>query len=102
MHLRQVIPARRFAGLAVLWVAVLAAAQAVAAPGTKTITFQDLMRFRAIQAPVVSDDGTVVAYGLQPDRGDGEGVVHVIASGKIYRVPRGGAPVISKTGRHVG
>jgi len=88
--------------LALLIALCLVAAAAAAAPGTKTITFQDLMRFRAIQTPVVAEDGTVVAYALQPDRGDGEGVVHVLATGKVYRVPRGGSPVIAKTGRYVG
>ena len=74
---------------------------APAAPGTKTITFADLMKFRAIGAPVISEDGTVVAYGLQPDRGDGEGVVHALATGRTIRVPLGGSPVISKNGRFV-
>jgi dipeptidyl aminopeptidase/acylaminoacyl peptidase len=76
-------------------------ALASAAPGTKTITFADLMRFRAIGSPVISDDGKVVAYGLQPDRGDGEAVVHVLATGKSVRVPLGASPVISKDGRFV-
>jgi dipeptidyl aminopeptidase/acylaminoacyl peptidase len=71
------------------------------APGTKTITFQDLMKFRAIGGPVISEDGTVVAYGLQPDRGDGEGVVHALATNRTIRVPLGGSPVISKNGRFV-
>ncbi len=80
---------------------VLAAAFAAAAPGTKTITFADLMKFRAIGGPVISDDGRVMAYGLQPDRGDGEAVVHAMAAGKTVRVPLGGSPVISKDGRFV-
>jgi dipeptidyl aminopeptidase/acylaminoacyl peptidase len=80
---------------------LLAAAFAAAAPGTKTITFADLMKFRAIGGPVISDDGKVVAYGLQPDRGDGEAVVHALASGITIKVPLGGSPVISKDGRFV-
>ncbi|HEX7486278.1 MAG TPA: prolyl oligopeptidase family serine peptidase [Vicinamibacterales bacterium] len=76
-------------------------ALASAAPGTKTITFADLMRFRAIGSPVISDDGKVVAYGLQPDRGDGEAVVHTLATGKSVRIPLGASPVISKDGRFV-
>ena len=64
---------------------LLAAAFAAAAPGTKTITFADLMKFRAIGGPVISEDGKVVAYGLQPDRGDGEAVVHVLATGKTHQ-----------------
>ncbi len=77
------------------------AAQALGAPGTKTLTFQDLMKFRAIERPVISDDGSVVAYGLQPDCGDGGGVVHALATGRTIRVPLGGSPVISKNGRFV-
>jgi dipeptidyl aminopeptidase/acylaminoacyl peptidase len=80
---------------------LLAAAFAAAAPGTKTITFADLMKFRAIGGPAISDDGKVLAYGLQPDRGDGEAIVHALASGKTIRVPLGGSPVISKDGRFV-
>ena len=80
---------------------LLAAALALGAPGTKTLTFQDLMKFRAIERPVISDDGSVVAYGLQPDRGDGGGVVHALATNRTIRVPLGGSPVISKNGRFV-
>jgi dipeptidyl aminopeptidase/acylaminoacyl peptidase len=86
-----------FAGLCLL----LSVALALAAPGTKTLTFQDLMKFRAIERPVIADDGSVVAYGLQPDRGDGEGVVHVLADGRTIKVPLGGSPVISKNAKFV-
>jgi hypothetical protein len=80
---------------------LLSVALALGAPGTKTLTFQDLMKFRAIERPVIADDGGVVAYGLQPDRGDGEGVVHVLADGRTIKVPLGGSPVISKNGKFV-
>jgi dipeptidyl aminopeptidase/acylaminoacyl peptidase len=80
---------------------VLTVVLASAAPGTKTITFADLMKFRAIGGTTISDDGKVVAYGLQPDRGDGEAVVHELATGKVVKVPLGGSPVISKDGRFV-
>jgi dipeptidyl aminopeptidase/acylaminoacyl peptidase len=80
---------------------LLAGLVTASAPGSKTLTFTDLMKFRAIQTPVLSEDGTLVAYALQPDRGDGEAVVHTLSSGKAIRVPRGGAPVISKNGRFV-
>ncbi len=78
----------------------LAAATALA-QGTKAMTFEDLMKFRAIQKPVIADDGSLVAYGAQPDRGDGEGVVHALASGQVFRIPRGSAPVVSDDGRWV-
>jgi hypothetical protein len=86
-----------------VWIAlvclVLAGLAPAAAPGTKTITLQDLMKFRAIQTPTLSDNGTAVAYALQPDRGDGEAVVHALSTGKTIRVPRGGQPAISKNSR---
>lgn len=91
---------RRLASLTGLSL-VLAVALVSAAPGTKTITFADLMKFRAIGGQVISDDGKVVAYGLQPDRGDGEAVVHTLATGKSMRVPLGASPIISKNGRFV-
>lgn len=72
-----------------------------AAPGTKTLTFADLMKFRAIEKPVISETGGVIAYGLQPDRGDGEGVIHVLATNKKLTVERGGSPLISKNGTWV-
>jgi hypothetical protein len=80
---------------------VLAGLLLAAAPGTRTITFQDLMKFRALQTPTLSESGTVVAYALQPDRGDGEAVVHELSTGKAIRVPRGGQPLISKNSRWV-
>jgi dipeptidyl aminopeptidase/acylaminoacyl peptidase len=92
--------ARRLVSITALCL-LLTVALASAAPGTKTITFADLMKFRAIGGTTISDDGKVVAYGLQPDRGDGEAVVHALATGKLVRVPLGGSPVISKDGRFV-
>ncbi len=80
---------------------LLAVALAAAAPGTKTITFADLMKFRAIGGTTISEDGTVLTYGLQPDRGDGEAVVHSLATGKAVHVPLGGSPSISKDARFV-
>ncbi len=99
--MRPISASRTARAACALVACVVLASLAWAAPGTKTITFQDLMKFRAIERPVISDDGTVVAYGLQPDRGDGEGIVQVVQTGKTVRVPRGGQPVISKNGRFV-
>jgi hypothetical protein len=90
---------RRIAGLSIVFLAL--AATASIAQGTKAMTFEDLMKFRAIQKPVIADDGSIVAYGAQPDRGDGEGVVHALASNRLFRVPRGSAPVVSGDARWV-
>lgn len=62
----------------------------------KPMTFQDVMRFKEIHNPVISEDGLWVAYTAQPDRGDGEVKIHGIKVGKIFTVERGINPVISK------
>ena len=80
---------------------LLMLAASALAQGTKALTFTDVMKFNAIQRPVIADDGSLVAYGGQPDRGDGEGVVHRLADGRVFRVPRGSAPVVSADGRFV-
>jgi len=79
--------------------ALALAASTARGQGTKAMTFEDLMKFRAIQRPVISDNGAVVAFEALPGRGDGEGVVHQLATGQIYRVPRGSAPAVSADGR---
>jgi dipeptidyl aminopeptidase/acylaminoacyl peptidase len=86
------------ATMAFVLAAVVAAA---AAPGTRTITFADLMKFRAIDRPAISHDGSIVAFGARPDRGDGEGVVHHLASGRTFTVARGAQPMIARDGRVV-
>ncbi len=100
MHSRRLIRPS-VAALAAPVVLLFVVAAASAAPGTRTLTFADLMKFRAIEKPVVAENGTLVAYGLQPDRGDGEGIVRVMASGQIIKVPRGGSPLISRNARWV-
>ncbi len=67
----------------------------------KVLTFTDIMKFRQIESPVISDDGKWVSYVLQPDRGDGEARIHSLESGKVYAIPRGTKPVFSKNARWV-
>jgi len=69
--------------------------------GKKPLTFQDIMKFREIHGPVLSEDGKWLAYNAQPDRGDGEVLVHGLESGEAYTVERGDRPVISGDGRWV-
>jgi dipeptidyl aminopeptidase/acylaminoacyl peptidase len=59
------------------------------------------MKFKAIESPVISEDGGWVAYGAQPDRGDGEVKVQSVQSGTSYALERGTAPVFSKDARWV-
>lgn len=67
----------------------------------KALTFTDIMKFRQIESPVISDDGKWVSYVLQPDRGDGEAMIHSLESGKVFAIPRGVKPVFSKNARWV-
>jgi dipeptidyl aminopeptidase/acylaminoacyl peptidase len=66
--------------------------------GDRALTFEDLMKFRQIHNASVSEDGAWVAYGLAPDRGDGEAVMRSTASDTLFRIERGEEPVISADG----
>jgi len=68
----------------------------------KTLTFEDVMRFKEIRNPKISEDGRIVVYGTQPGRGDGEAYIHNLGKGKIFRIERGSRPVISNNSRWVG
>lgn len=72
---------------------------ALLAQAKKALTFTDMMKFRHLQNPVISEDGAWVAFASQPDRGDGEGMVIQVRTGKIHAVPRGARPVFSADGR---
>jgi len=67
----------------------------------KPLTFQDVMKFKHVRGPVISEDGQWIAYAAQPDRGDGEVKIHDIKRGKVITVERGSSPVISKNTRWV-
>ncbi|MBN1274590.1 MAG: S9 family peptidase [Candidatus Aminicenantes bacterium] len=64
--------------------------------GQKTLTFQDIMKFREIHHPCLSEDGTWLAYELRPDRGDSEARVCRLQDGKNISIARGSRPVFSK------
>ena len=101
MSHRSVIAPLKLHRIGVLAFAVIAAAANASGQGSTPLTFEDLMRFKAIRTPVVSGDGTILAYGAQPDRGDGEGVVHELGGGRVFKIPRGSAPAISGDSRFV-
>ncbi len=67
----------------------------------KALTYKDMMQFKHIQNPVISEDGAFLAYDLQPDRGDGEVRIHDIRSGKVFTIDHGSDPKISKDSRWV-
>ena len=67
----------------------------------RALTFQDIMKFKAIETPSLSDDGLWVAYATQPDRGDGEAVIRSTQSGTVYTIERGGRATFSTDARWV-
>ncbi len=67
----------------------------------KVLTFQDVMKFKEIHDPVISEDGSWLAYNAQPDRGDGEVLVHELKSGQKIVVERGFRPQISSDSQWV-
>jgi len=69
--------------------------------GTRPLTWVDLMQFRQIEGPVLSKQGTWIAYSLEPDRGDGEVVVRSTGAETLYRIERGSDPKISGDERWV-
>ncbi|MFC2169872.1 alpha/beta hydrolase family protein [Acidobacteriota bacterium] len=62
----------------------------------KTLTLLDVMKFKTIQDPVISENGNFLAYTIQPDRGDGEVKIHDVRSGKAFTIERGASPALSK------
>lgn len=67
----------------------------------KALTVTDMMKFREIHNPVISEDGKWIAYAVQPDRGDGEAIVQSTETERTFRIERGSRPVISRNGKWV-
>jgi dipeptidyl aminopeptidase/acylaminoacyl peptidase len=79
-----------------LFFSLILAVSAEATEQKKPLTLQDIMKFKHIRNPVISEDGGWIAYGTQPDRGDGDASIHSLETNKVYTVERGTRPVISK------
>jgi dipeptidyl aminopeptidase/acylaminoacyl peptidase len=67
----------------------------------KTLTFQDIMKFKEIHYPIISEDGSIVVYNSQPDRGNGEVMVHLLNKDKSYTLAKGIKPKLSKDGKWI-
>ncbi|NOX38736.1 MAG: S9 family peptidase [Calditrichaeota bacterium] len=68
----------------------------------RPLRFEDVMKFRAIHDPVISEDGRWLAFEARPDRGDGEVVVQSLTGKQRYRIERGRKPVFTRNARWVG
>ncbi len=62
----------------------------------KPFTFDDIMKFKSLRSPQITDFGDWIVYTVQPDRGDGEAVVRSTRNETKYTIPRGGRPSISE------
>ncbi len=83
-------PARVLAGSCLFLLLISSAGSLSAQPAKKVLAFSDSDVWRTASAPVLSPDGTYVAYSVWPGEGDGESVVRHIAAGKEFKFPRGG------------
>ncbi|GLP95234.1 S9 family peptidase [Paraferrimonas sedimenticola] len=63
------------------------------------LTLEDVMAFETIKDMQLSDNGKIIAYSAQPDRGDARGIV--AANGAEVQVERGVKPQISATNQFV-
>ena len=79
--------------LALALIAVPATAQQPAPAARRSLTMDDLLSWKNIRFPTLSNDGQWMAYVLAPNEGDGDFVVRSSAvGGKETRVPIGEPP----------
>jgi dipeptidyl aminopeptidase/acylaminoacyl peptidase len=71
--------------------------------GKRPLTIQDIMKFKSINDPLISEDGMWVVYNAQPDRGYGEVVVYHMTNKKepFKFIPLGKKPRISTDSRWI-
>ena len=62
-------------------------------------TFEDVMQFKEIQIPAISDDGKWLSYSVWPERGDGEARIESTDGRSKYVIERGTRPQISADSR---
>jgi len=71
------------------------------AQGKQALQLTDLMKFRQVQSPSISEDGSWVTHAAVPDRGDPEVFVYT-TNGKITHViPGAKNPVFSRDGNWI-
>lgn len=69
--------------------------------GKRALTYEDIMRFREIRNPQISQNGEWVAYTLEPGRGDGMATISSLRSDQEFSIERGSRPVFSDDGNWV-
>ncbi len=67
----------------------------------KALTVTDMMKFRQIESPAISNDGKWVLHVAKPGRGDAEVLVYSVDGKKKYTIERGSGPQFSNNGQWV-
>jgi dipeptidyl aminopeptidase/acylaminoacyl peptidase len=62
------------------------------------VTFEDVMKFKEIRHPVISGNGEWIAFGVWPERGDGEVRIKKFDGSNEYIVDRGERPQMTNDG----
>ncbi|MBZ0200744.1 MAG: hypothetical protein K8H86_12815, partial [Ignavibacteriaceae bacterium] len=60
----------------------------------RTVTFEDIMKFKQIKDAQISDNGNWLSYTVAPDRGNGTAKVKKLNGDVEYKVERGSSPVV--------
>ncbi len=63
------------------------------------MTFDDAMRFKAIDAPTLSSDGKWLGYVERPDRGDPTAKIQALQNKQTYSIERGSRVQFTRDGR---
>jgi len=84
-----------------LFFSILFLANISAASAQGQFTFEDVMKFKSINNPVLSANGDWIAFGVWPERGDGEARIKQTDGNIEYAIERGERPQISANSRWV-
>jgi len=84
-----------------LFFAILITANFSAANAQGQFTFEDVMQFKSIDNPVLSPNGDWIAFGVWPERGDGEARIKQTEGSAEFVIERGERPQISSNSQWV-
>ncbi len=70
---------------------MLSSIESISKQSKLPFTFEDAMKFKTIRGTTISQDGGWLAYGVVPDRGDGELFLRSTSDTTSYIIPRGTA-----------
>jgi len=84
---------------AVLIITIVIPITLVGSDAKQPLTLPDIMKFKEIQSTVIADNGTWVAYSVQPGRGNGAVLVVNPVTGKSFRIADGSNPIITGDGK---